>query len=184
MSTVEVQRRNLGSRRLWAAVLIVAAVLALFVAWERNRSRTSDWVELAGGTYAGTPWRLDAREQDGHLCLSVDGPGGPDDIATTMAGACVFADEPMKAGYYYASGPGPGTSMVSYGPLPVQATRIRVASRQVLTTRPLPAGSGLPHGRFWIQFTPYNWPTPADGTALEWAQPLDDAGRPVAFRNF
>ena len=184
MSTVEVQRRTLGSRRLWAAVLIVAAVLASLVAWERHRSRNSAWVEVAHGTYAGTPWRLDAREQDGHLCLSVDGPGGPNDFATTMAGECVFADEPAKAGYYYGEGPGPGTSMVSYGPLPAEATHIRVATHEVLTTQPLPTGSGLPRGRFWIQFTPYHWPTAAEGKALGWAQPLDDAGAPVAFRRF
>lgn len=148
------------------------------------------YVRLTSGTYGGVPWELFAWEQHSRLCMEVlPGGAGPDHPAATSSwragggGGCAFdARDPGTS--YYASAPGPGRSTFSYGPLPSGAARIRTATDETLITRALPAGKGLPAGRYWIHLMPAGWPGKAEGIALAAPQPLDATGRAVAFQAF
>ena len=147
----------------------------------------SSYVLLTSGSYKGVDWRLFAWQQQGHLCMEFD-PAGSDPahrLAASSAGAggCKFDDSNPSTGYY-ASGPGPGGSAVSFGPLPSDATQIRVATHETLTAAPLPAGKGLPTGRYWINVMPAGWPAQTEGSALPTPQPLDTNGNTVTFQSF
>jgi hypothetical protein len=67
--------------------------------------------------------------------------------------------------------------------LPARATRIRVARNQTIPTFVLPAGHGLPAGRYWVFIPPAFWPNAATGPATD-PQPQDDQGNPVGFTRF
>lgn len=109
-------------------------------------------------------------------------PDHPDIASVLGGGGCGFDKSP--SGGYFSGAPAARASTVAFGPLPTTATRIRVSTREVLTTSPLPTGVGLPTGRFWFQVLPAGWPTPADGAALDTPEPLSATGEPVAFTDF
>jgi hypothetical protein len=150
------------------------------------------YVKLDGGTYHGAAWGLWAWEQGSELCMmlvpaGVD-PGRPVDRSSPTGpaaggGGCGFDDKDPSGGFYTSS-TGPDHSGWTFGPLPAAATGIRVATHEVLATKPLPAGKGLPAGRYWLHFEPAGWPGRAQGTALDTPQPLDAHGRKVAFAAF
>lgn len=148
----------------------------------------SPYVVLTSGVYQGAGWRLFAWEQQDHLCMELDPAGySPDHRSPPAlvagAGGCEFDKRNPSSGYY-DSGPGPGGSGVSFGPLPTNATQVRVASGQVLPTMPFPVGKGLPAGRYWLEVTTSGRPCRTAGTALDTPQPLDSQGHPVKFQNF
>jgi hypothetical protein len=182
---------RLTYRHSLALTAVAATVAALSGCGSTHASSEhSSYVQLTGGTYDGVPWGLFAWEQHSKLCMEVL-PGGadPDHPATTPSwrtgggGACAF-DARHSGTSYYASAPGPGRSNFSYGPLPTRATQIKTATSETLITRPLPAGKGLPAGRYWIHLMPAGWPSKAEGTALATPQPLDATGNKVPFRAF
>ena len=168
----------------FAAMLALGGLLAL-AAERGHRSSASDWVELQAGRYGTMPWRLLAREQGHTLCLALASPGtgNPSSAAAAAsAGGCGFNADHPSAGFY-ASGPGPGGVVSSFGPLPARATRIRVARNQTIPTFVLPSGHGLPAGRYWVFIPPTFWPNAATGPATN-PQPQDDQGNPVGFTRF
>jgi hypothetical protein len=180
-----------------AAVLIaIGAVLVAATGGTKDGTQPSGagassphkgaWVELRSGTYRGTPWRLDARYSQGQLCISVDSPKGPADVLHGFAGACGFENAPDKGADYFASGPGPGpdAAFVNYGPLPSEATSVRVATHEIVPSYPFPAVAGLPKGRYWIDIEGLRWPSPDQGKALLRPQPLDAQGNPASFTKF
>lgn len=167
--------------RLRATAAAAVALLAAGCAGHAPTSSTPR-VRLTGGTYQGESWSLYAWQQDKQLCMEVDGPGNPTAHGVPGAAACGFDRKHPTSGYY-DSGPGPGDSTVSFGPLPSNATQIRVATKENLTARAFPAGKQLPVGRYWIQIIPTRWPLPADGKEV-WPKPLDASGRPVPYRDF
>jgi hypothetical protein len=139
-------------------------------------------VLLTSGVYQGQAWSVYAWQQGGQLCMEVNGPGDPAASGVPDAAACGF-DEKNPSSGYYSSGPGPGDSDVNYGPLPSRATRIRVATKEILPTKPFPAGKQLPSGRYWIQITPKDWPLPANGKEIS-PKPLDATGHQVPYQDF
>lgn len=177
--------RSSSHRRAWylGVGLGLAALAAAGIAAHGHSRGSGEWVQLRSGSYHGVSWRLDAREQHGHLCLSVDSPKGPSDTQHGFAGACVFEYAPTKASDFWAGGLGPDRSYVNFGPVPSNAVAIRIATNQLVPTYPLPAGHGLPHARFWIDFEPGGRPSPTQGTTAR-PQPLDSKGRSVAFQPY
>ncbi len=178
-------------------VAVVAVAVALLITFLPGRSHHanaeshSPYVMLTNGTYQGTAWRLFAWKQGGYLCMELD-PAGSSDPGnkpsaspgqSVGAGACEF-DKRNPSGDYYTSGPGPAGSDASFGPLPTNASQIRVATHEILPTMPLPTAKGLPAGRYWINIIPVGWPTPTDGTALDTPQPIDISGKSVKFQSF
>jgi hypothetical protein len=71
-----------------------------------------------------------------------------------------------------------------FGPLPSNATHIRVTTHTVIGTHPFPKGKGLPPGRFWLLVVGADWPTRAEGKELDNPQPLDSHGHRVPFKAF
>lgn len=151
-------------------------------------------VLLESGTTEGVAWHLWAWEQSGKLCMSTGTAGGPDGGTITPApramtgGGCEFDRTTPDSSYYVgAQGGGTGTSQytasLTFGPLPAQATRIKVASNLTLPTQTLPGGEGLPAGRFWVWAGPFQ-PPASVGTVLTTPEPLDATGKPVAFQPF
>ncbi|MGW5656172.1 hypothetical protein [Streptomyces humi] len=164
------------------AVAVAAVVLLTAGCSGHSGPKPTPHVLLADGVYQGKSWSVYAWQQGGQLCMEVDGPGDPTASGVASAGACGFDQKNPSSGYY-ASGPGPGDSNVNYGPLPSRATQIRVATKEILPTRPFPAGKQLPAGRYWIQIIPKDWPLPADGRAIS-PEPLNASGRRVAYQDF
>ncbi|MFI5680435.1 hypothetical protein [Streptomyces cellulosae] len=143
-----------------------------------------DYVVLSQHVTHGVRWQLDAFLSDEGLCLTVDDPKGPEVSGDWSSGGCGFDNSP--AGGYWSGGQEPGdeNGFVEYGPLPDNATAIRVASHLVVRTTPFPHGSGLPAARYWFFIEPPGWPSKADGTVLSTPQPLDEQGKKVAFQKF
>ena len=183
-------RRSRTSRTIVMGSLAALAVLALVVAvldWTHDHRKTG-WVTLTAGTYSGVGWELQASMSSGKLCMQLTGPTGHNDAANKTAGypgQCRF-DRSCELCSYTGGGLGPANSSVAFGPLPVNATQIRVATHKVLPSSPFPGGHGLPNGRYWIDIHAANWPasSPADGTPLATPQPLDAQGHTVKFKNF
>ncbi len=172
------------SRRYRLTASTLAATIAVLAAGcaGHTTSSSTPHVLLTGGTYQGVSWSLYAWRQGRQLCMEVDGHGSATASGQPGAGACGFDHKTPTSGYY-DSGPGPGDSLVSFGPLPERATQVRVATKEVLPTRSFPAGRQLPVGRYWIQIIPKRWPLPAEGKEV-WPKPLNASGRPVAFQDF
>ena len=169
-----------------AALAVLALVVAL-LGWAHDH-RNTGWVTLTAGTYHGVGWKLQASVSNGKLCMQLTGPAGQDDPANNAAGypgQCQF-DRSCALCSYTGAGLGPASSYIAYGPLPVNATQVRVATRKVLPSSPFPSGHGLPSGRYWVDIHPTDWPTssPSDGTPLATPQPLDAQGHTVKFKNF
>ncbi len=183
-------RRSSPSRAIVIGPLAALAAIALLVAvlgWTHHH-RNTGWVTLTAGTYNGVQWELQASMSNGKLCMQLTGPAGQNDPVNSTAGypgQCQF-DRTCQLCSFTGGGIGPADSSVAYGPLPVDATQIRVATHEVLPTFPLPKGHGLPSGRYWVDIRPTNWPTasPGDGTRLATPQPLDAQGHLVKFANF
>ncbi|MET7920756.1 hypothetical protein ABZU45_33845 [Streptomyces avermitilis] len=141
-----------------------------------------DYVVLSRQVSHGVRWQLDAFiDEDGVLCMTVDGPKGPDTRASWSSGGCGFNSGPASG--YYMAGPGPGAEErdILYGPLLEDATEVRVASGKVVASHAFATGSGLPAGRYWLSFDPQKGT--AAGKAVE-PQPLDASGNKVAFTSF
>lgn len=151
-------------------------------------------VLLRSGTTQGVAWYLWAWELNGSLCISTGTPVGPDggeitppDHAVT-GGQCEFTDKYEGAAYYMSAeggqdAAGDPTVSLSFGPLPSNATQIKVADKLTLPTEPLPSGKGLPSGRYWVWADKYT-PPASEGAVLDIPQPLDVQGKPVAFQDF
>lgn len=158
------------------AVAVLAAVATGCAAGQPGSSSATPRiapVRLAAGTANGTRWGLWAWEQDKRLCMALSGPDRYSAKAATNGG-CGF--DGHASGGYYMGGRAPGGkagTYVGYGPLPTRAVRIR-AHGDVMATKPLPVGHGLPVGRYWISF--------AQGGGNP--QPLDARGNPVPFQAF
>jgi hypothetical protein len=183
-------------RKAWApraivmgslAALAALALVVVLVGWARDH-RNNGWVTLTAGSYHGVGWKLQASMSNGKLCMQLTGPAGQNDPANSAGGypgQCQF-DRSCALCSYTGGGLGPANSYSAYGPLPVNATQIRVASHKVLPTSAFPGGHGLPSGRYWLDIYPTNWPasSPGDGTRLATPQPLDALGHTVKFQNF
>jgi hypothetical protein len=177
-----------------AALAAVAAAVSVTgcgsTATSSAHGTHTSYVRLTSGTYHGVPWQLFAWEQKSQLCMELL-PGGADpghpqagpSWPAAGGGGCAFDHRDPGSGYY-ASSTGPAGSGFSYGPLPARATQIRTATREILVTRPLPSGKGLPSGRYWIHLMPAGWPSEAEGNALDTPQPLDSRGQAVPFAAF
>ncbi|MEO3974957.1 hypothetical protein AAFN69_13970 [Streptomyces sp. CAU 1734] len=132
----------------------------------------------------GVRWQLNASiGEDGLLCMSVDGPKGPDTDTPWSSGGCGFDSSPSGGHYMAGPGPGAGDADIMYGPLPEAATDVRVTSGKVVGSHSFPAGSGLPAGRYWYSFDPSEDTDPDTGRTAD-PQPLDAAGDEVAFTDF
>lgn len=166
-------------------VRLLGALLASLIVTggcSSSHSASGGYIAVKSGRYLGVPWRLFASNVNGQFCMELRRVDAQ--AQHPFAGACVFANQPSKGSYYFASGPGPHGSHVNYGPLPANAVAVQIATHQTVGTYGLPSGQGLPHGRFWIDFEPASWPAPAEGKALDVPQPLDRDGKRVAFRRF
>lgn len=141
------------------------------------RSGDPDKIVLTRGQIAGGQrWKLVAFEQDHQLGLDLDSPSG-----YNYSGQISFAAT-RDYSYYWGEGLGPGNSDFYYGPVPGSAVMVRLTApghRPVLVrTAPLPAGRGLPAGRFFVI------QSPSSVSVSWWVTPLDAAGHRVAFRDF
>lgn len=180
------------SRALAVAVRVVlVAAVATATGCGDNPDSTpahTPYTVLSSGTYHGASWQLFGWSQSGQLCLELLPRGSTPPAASPApwpgagGGACGFNSAP--SGGFSSGSIGPDGSDFAFGPLPLGATRIRVAAHEVVPTSLLPQSNGLPVGRFWILLMPAGWPTPADGAALDTPQPLDAHDRPVAFQVF
>jgi hypothetical protein len=183
-------RRSWTPRALVLGSLVVLGAVALVVllfGWAHDH-RNSGWVTLTAGTYHGVGWELQASMSNGKLCMQLTGPAGQNDPANSAGGypgQCQF-DRSCELCSYTGGGLGPANSYSAFGPLPVNATQIRIATHKVLASSPFPGGHGLPSGRYWLDIHPTNWPasSPGDGTRLATPQPLDALGHTVKFQNF
>lgn len=188
------RRRNLVLTAAGATVVVVAGgTLAIGHQTRDANAKPSHtpYIRLSSGTYEGVSWQLFAWEQEHRTCMMILPAGSdpdhmPSDASGTWqgGGGCGFDGSTPGSGYSIGA-LGPAGSGLSFGPLPVAATQIRVATHEVLPTTALPGGgSGLPPGRFWIEFTAPTGPSAAEGTFLPTPQPLDANGQPVTFQSF
>ncbi|MET7855230.1 hypothetical protein ABZT48_45495 [Streptomyces avermitilis] len=140
------------------------------------------YVVLSCQVSHGVRWQLDAFiDEDGLLCMTVDGPKGPGTQTSWSSGGCGFSSGPSSG--YCMAGPGPGAEEtdILYGPLPEDASEVRVAGGKAVASHAFAAGSGLPAGRCWLSFGP---PKGTDAGRAVDPQPLDASGNKVAFTGF
>jgi len=141
------------------------------------RNQDPDKIVLARGRVAsGLGWQLAAFEQDHQLGLDLENPSGHSYSA--QVGFAASRDY----SYYWGEGLGPGNTVFYFGPVPNSAVTIRLTASGhqavLVRTAPLPAGRGLPAGRFFIIQSPTSvW-------VSWWVTPLDAAGHKVAFTDF
>jgi hypothetical protein len=177
---------SMGRRSLVAAT--ATALLALS-GCDAVESGPDHYTVLLRQTTYGVAWQLDAWSNGQDFCMTIDSPKGPQDHSFAWAaGGCGF-DEKFKGSGYWIAGALPGTKdstneFVSFGPLPEDAQKIRVATRTAIATHVLPNGPGVPSGRFWYVVGYKSWPGPFGGTVLDTPQPLNEAGAPVSFAPF
>ncbi|MGW7546404.1 hypothetical protein ACWGKQ_35640 [Streptomyces sp. NPDC054770] len=171
-------------RRLLTMGPVALLVSAFLVGCSAKGPHLPDYVVLSKHVTHGVHWQLDAYLSDEGLCLTVDSPKGPEVGGDWSSGGCGFDSSP--SGGYWSGGQEPGAenATVVYGPLPDNATAIKVASHTVVKSVPFPHGSGLPSGRYWFFIEPPGWPSKADGTLLTTPQPMDKQGKKVAFKKF
>lgn len=181
------------SSRRRAVALVAAAVLGSGLASGCGHDETAP-VLLRSGTTLGVAWYLWAWEQNGGLCMWTGTPAGPDGDGITppplavTGGQCAFDDKAPGSTYYMGAEGGTDgkdglTVSLTFGPLPPDAIRIKVATELTLTTQPFPSGRGLPSGRYWVWADAYQ-PSASEGRVLDTPRPLDAQGKPVAFQAF
>ncbi|MCW2929137.1 MAG: hypothetical protein JWM19_99 [Actinomycetia bacterium] len=175
-----------------AATLGIAAILSASVTGCSSGSSSAPATQkvlLTSGTYDNVWWGLWAWAEGGKLCMAMGGTAGPNAPnpapSDPSGGECGFE----KVAYqldYYDSGVGPAGSNYSMGPLPSNATQIKVATHLTLPTAYFPAGDGLPAARYWVEILPPGGKPPmsSEGTYLTTPQPLDASGKPVSFKYF
>jgi hypothetical protein len=133
-------------------------------------------VLVRGQLPGGGGWQLAAWVQDRQLGMDMEEPSGHRD-----SGQVSFAAT-RNYSYHWAEGLGPGDSTFYYGPVPAAAVSVRLTApgQQSLLVRTalLPAGRGLPRGRFFVVQPP--GPVTVNWTVV----PLDAAGHKVAFTRF
>ena len=133
-------------------------------------------VLVRGHLPGGREWQLAAWMQDRQLGLDMEEPSGHSD-----SGQVGFAAS-RNYSYYWGEGLGPGNSIFYYGPVPPAAVSVRLTAPgqhpMLVHTVPLPAGRGLPRGRFFVV-------QPPGPVTVDWSVvPLDAAGHKVAFKAF
>ncbi|HSY15021.1 MAG TPA: hypothetical protein VK816_03465 [Jatrophihabitantaceae bacterium] len=188
MNRASPHRRRTSWLAAGAAIIVALAALGYIAVdhWHRKLKDTA-WVTLTTGTYKGVVWKLDAQEYGGRLCLSLDDAKGGGDRGAAEGGysaGCGFDDKETGQNGDLGGGMGPVDSQIDYGPLPSNATQIRIATNKVIPTGLLPTGKGLPAGRYWVFVYAPDWLTPAVGKPLDPPQPLNARGKPVAYKNF
>lgn len=125
---------------------------------------------------SGLRWQLVAFTQGSHLGLDLESPSGHSYSAQVGFAAS------RGYSYHWAEGAGPGNSVFYYGPVPKAAVMVRLSAAghpAVLTrTTALPAGRGLPRGRFFVI-------QPPGTVTVSWGvTALDAAGHKIAFTDF
>ena len=181
-------RRSAAPTRLTAAMAACGLALLMSGCSHASSVQPTRQVLLTSGTSQGVWWGVWAWEGGaGHLCMAMAGRDGPNAAhpppQDAAGGACGFARTPSYP-HFVDSGRGPAGSGFSMGPLPPDATQIRVAAKEILPTEPLPRGVGLPPGRYWVEIVPAAGRPSADGRVLDTPQPLNAAAQPVAFKKF
>lgn len=177
-------------RRAPAGVAVCALVVVGALLWSHSHDKaaasatSAPTIVIANGEYDGNPWYLLAYtdKTSGQLCMYASSTPKLSQASGVSGGQCGFYSGPGVN--YYFSAQGLGDAVIDFGPLPQDATQIRVATHEVLATTPLPSGKGLPAGRYWMHIAPANWPQPQDGSALTEPQPLNAQGAAVPFSSF
>jgi hypothetical protein len=133
-------------------------------------------VLVRGQLPGGGGWQLAAWVQDRQLGMDMEEPSGHRDSGQVSFTAT------RDYSYHWAEGLGPGDSIFYYGPVPPAAVSVRLTApgQQSLLVRTalLPAGHGLPRGRFFVIQPP--GPVTVSWTVV----PLDAGGQRVAFTRF
>jgi hypothetical protein len=169
-----------------AAVAVLTAGLATGCGGHKNSEGLvgNHYTVLAKYVTDGVHWQLDTyKDANGSFCMGIDGPKGPDFSANIswVNASCGFDNS--RSGGYFGGGSAPGhNTYVSYGPLPDKAVAVRVSTKEVIPTHPLPKGHDLPDGRYWISYEAPGWP--GKGAKPMGPQPLDSSGHKVAFEKF
>lgn len=151
-----------------------------------STSETIRYVSLERGVYHRVDWELYGYmvNQDGpSLCLEVVPPGRPRDVAQWTS-ACGF-NRRHRDSYYYAQSLGPKDSQVSFGPLPLDAARVKVATHFEVPARELTTTPGFPRAKYWLLMVPSDWPrtgSPA-GKSIK-AYPVNKHGNRIPFKAF
>lgn len=121
-------------RRLLTTGLVVLLLSAFLTGCSAQGPHLPDYVVLSHHVTHGVHWELDAYLSDDGLCLMVDGSKGPDVSEDWSSGACGF-DRDHPSDGYWAGGQEPGapqSALLVYGPLPDNATPIKLASHTVV----------------------------------------------------
>ncbi|GAB3989447.1 hypothetical protein GCM10029978_114580 [Actinoallomurus acanthiterrae] len=192
--------RNVKRTRKTAIGLALAVVVSFFAifgvfAYEKFFNASTVTMGKAiplteGSGPNGERWQLVARVEHKHhssgdktrLCLNLIVGG------EQSAGGCEFDARPSYG--YWSSGKGPGYSNFFLGPVPTNATQVRLAGpglkTYVVPTSPLPAMKGIPQGRYFIVDSDPDGSVTArnDGRRYWTVTPLDAHGRSVSFRDF
>jgi len=175
-----------------AALILGSAALAGCSSTAPAPDGQDDAVLVDSGTVSGVSWDLWAWEDAGQLCMGMGNKSGPATVrnpATTggMSGSQCGFNAKKQGTTYYASAlngsNGPPTIALLFGPVPSAAVSVKVTSKITLKTDAFPGGAGLPSARYWVWAGPYQ-PTAAEGTVLGVPQPLDAAGKAVAFQAY
>jgi hypothetical protein len=143
-------------------------------------------MEVASGSVNGATWTLEAAEHHGQLCLVMWAKEKSG--ARTLAGDGCGFDNRFRGSTYYTgaaafSAAGQELFADSFGPVPNNATQVRIAANEVVATVPFPAGKGLPRARFWVHVANPNLPSSTSGKELT-PEPEDEAGHPVPFADY
>ena len=165
------------------AYLCITCTLAVSVTASacggERRAPFGPHVALASGTYLQGRWTLTAwRNSDNLFCMEMVFT----DPSIVAPGGCSFNNKP--GGGYYVSGDVAPNGDESFGPLPLQATSVRISETATVPAHTFPAGRNLPAGKFWLQTAGRGWKPAARGDLVIDPQPLDKHGLKVAFVDF
>ena len=176
-----------ATRRAAAAAAVCGPAVLLGACSAPPAPQPTRQILLTSGITDHVWWGVWAWEQGGSLCMEIAGRPGPNAASEpsqdARGGACGFARTPTYP-HFIDSGPGPAGGYYNMGPLPSDAVQIRVSTKVVLPTEPLPRGVGLPAGRYWVQILPAAGLPASDGAPLKTPQPLNASGQPVPFKKF
>ncbi|POM24914.1 hypothetical protein BTM25_35530 [Actinomadura rubteroloni] len=177
-----------------AGACVAGGGLVKYDDWRNEHKITvGNPVTLTGGTAAGgQSWTLQAgvernrflRHQE-RLCLSLMAG------RRQTGGGCEYDARP--SGSFWDFSQGPGSSFFLLGPVPANATSVRIVYPhrvdRTVTTRPLPALHGVPTGRYFVIDADPTGSIAADGDGAgrgDWwtVTPLDSSGHAVPFTVF